>query len=368
MLRIEVIQGEWMVGMDVKQFSSNKILWHLDRVNELLQTGYTPPITAELDMTNICNHKCPSCFGFLYKDKSCIVPEDAKRIIGQLADMGVKAVTFTGGGEPLCNTDTLDAVKYANHKGLDTALITNGSLLNAEAVEAVLANCVWVRISLDAASAETYKRTHGMGEEEFLKVLKNIRLLAEYKVKTKSACTVGVGYLTSQETEEEIIPMAKLIGEQNEMCGFGIDYLQYRPLLKSHSNRVYYNNRSILDTISEAASYSTGNFEILCSLHKYRLIKDGRLEKTYGKCLGHHFAAVIAADMKVYICCHLRGVEKYCIGNLKVSSFEDIWKSPERKKVYESIDLKKCPPLCRDDTFNTILWDLSQPKKHVNFL
>jgi len=72
--------------------------------------------------------------------------------------------------------------------------------------------------------------------------------------------------------------------------------------------------------------------------------------------------------MKVYICCHLRGVKKYCIGDLKRSSFEDIWRSPRRKKVYESIDLKECPSLCRDDTFNTILWDLSRPKEHVNFL
>ena len=121
--------------MDVKQFSSDKILRHLDRVNELFQAGYTPPITVELDMTNVCNHKCPGCFGFFYKDRSSVALKDAKRIIDELADISVRAVTFTGGGEPLCNPDTLDAIRYANHKGLDVALITNGSLLDAKAIK-----------------------------------------------------------------------------------------------------------------------------------------------------------------------------------------------------------------------------------------
>ena len=39
--------------MDVKQFSSDKILAHLDRIEEWLETGVSRPITFELDMTNL---------------------------------------------------------------------------------------------------------------------------------------------------------------------------------------------------------------------------------------------------------------------------------------------------------------------------
>ena len=50
--------------MESNQFSSSKILKHIDRINEWQKKGISRPITYELDMTNICNSKCHFCFGF----------------------------------------------------------------------------------------------------------------------------------------------------------------------------------------------------------------------------------------------------------------------------------------------------------------
>ncbi len=47
--------------IDVRQFSSDKILKHLDRVNAWLKGENPYPITVEMDVTNICNHRCPEC-------------------------------------------------------------------------------------------------------------------------------------------------------------------------------------------------------------------------------------------------------------------------------------------------------------------
>lgn len=47
---------------NVRQFSSDKILKHLDRVNEWLRGGPNP-IIVELDMTNRCNHRCSTPSG-----------------------------------------------------------------------------------------------------------------------------------------------------------------------------------------------------------------------------------------------------------------------------------------------------------------
>jgi hypothetical protein len=70
----------------------------------------------------------------------------------------------------------------------------------------------------------------------------------------------------------------------------------------------------------------------------------------------------------MYICCHMRGYAKYCIGDLKKNTFLEIWNSARRKKVVENIDFRDCVPLCRDNTFNQILWNIKQPREHVNFL
>jgi len=84
--------------MDVKQFSFDKILNHIDRIYEWLYKGISHPITYELDMTNLCNHRCPNCFGFFGESKDFLTLEEAKNIIKQIKDFGGRGLTFTGGG------------------------------------------------------------------------------------------------------------------------------------------------------------------------------------------------------------------------------------------------------------------------------
>ena len=55
--------------MEPNQFSSSKILKHIDRIDEWQKKGVSRPITYELDMTNVCNSKCHFCFGFFDQKK-----------------------------------------------------------------------------------------------------------------------------------------------------------------------------------------------------------------------------------------------------------------------------------------------------------
>jgi hypothetical protein len=98
------------------------------------------------------------------------------------------------------------------------------------------------------------------------------------------------------------------------------------------------------------------------------MMKEKNFGRNYGKCYGQQFATVIAADAKMYVCCHMRGYAKYCIGDFKKNSFKEIWCSTKRRKAVENIDFNDCVPLCRDNTFNQILWNIKQPREHVNFL
>ena len=70
----------------------------------------------------------------------------------------------------------------------------------------------------------------------------------------------------------------------------------------------------------------------------------------------------------MYLCCHMRGLAKYAIGDLKKNSLEEIWGSEKRRQIYSNIDFKDCPLLCRCDGMNEILWQLSVRHKHQNFL
>jgi MoaA/NifB/PqqE/SkfB family radical SAM enzyme len=350
--------------INVRQFSSDKILKHLDRVNDWLRGGNPPPITVELDMTNLCNHRCPECAGWYFHDRT---PDSlsyvlAEKIIRQLGGAHVRGLIFTGGGEPLCHPQILRAVSAAGGQGLDIGFITNGSLLNEKSAGVLLKTCTWIRISLDAASPATFRRVHGVGGDAFRKVLDNIRLLVKMKRELNNTATIGIGYLTSRFTKGEMVKAARLCKKLR------VDYLQFRPM-QMHGNGMFeYHRDDLGGTISKCLKESGNGYKVLYSQHKYDMMRDKAYGRHYEKCYGHQFATVVAADGKMYLCCHMRGHEKYCIGDLKKDSFAKIWNSRRRQAVSKRIDFKDCVPLCRDNTFNQILWNIRQPREHVNFL
>jgi MoaA/NifB/PqqE/SkfB family radical SAM enzyme len=348
----------------VRQFSSDKILKHLDRVNQWLEGKNPAPITVELDMTNLCNHRCPECVVnyFRVADKRSLSRKMARNIVTQLAKNKIRGLIFTGGGDPLCNPYTLETVELAKAKGLDLGFITNGALLNEKAARTILKDCTWVRISLDAGSPEVFKLTHGLDGKEFNKVIEKIRLLVKTKKEINSKCTVGVGFLTCDSTVADMVRATVLTKK------LGVDYLQFRPMQIHNGGKFGYHWTDVDDRIEQCLSYADKKFHVLYSKHKYDMARDPRFGRYYHKCYGQQFATVISASGKMYICCHLRGYEKYSIGDLNKNTFQEIWSSKRRGDVVDSIDFSDCIPLCRDNTFNQILWNIKQPREHINFI
>ena len=355
--------------MNAGVFASDKIYQHAERIAEWHKTGTCAPVTVEFDLTNACNHKCPKCAGYAGNRNAARIPTDkAKAILDELAGYGVKAVTFTGGGEPAMHKDLDACLAYAREIGLDVALITNGGLLtgNKALIEQIVASCTWCRVSLDAGTHAVFEKTHGVGIDAFSDTVDAILQLSNMKKYFKSKCTIGVGFLTSKETMGDMITATRIAKAA------GADYIQFRPFVTNPQEidagqvEDYSHYDEILDNIDKCQEIN--GIKVLTSKHKYTAIKDSVVKRPYAVCHGHHFASVIGADLKMYLCCHLRGREEYEIGDLKVQSFKDAWESETRQSAYNNIDWADCPYLCRCDSFNRILWNISRKKEHVNFL
>jgi len=355
---------------NVKQFRSDKIFQHLDRLQEWSQGGKPIPVTVELDPTNRCNLKCYYCsFGdYIKDDKNTLPREDMLRVISELAELGVRGITFTGGGEPLMNKHTPEAVEHARKCGMDVAFITNGIKLDEEITKTILKNCVWFRVSLDASNAEMYGRMHGVSPKIFDKVVNNIGMAAKLKKKMRSKCTLGVGYLTGEDSYAGILEATKLCKK------LGVDYIQFRPVTFNNPDKEFQQHErelwhEIEPIMHEAFKEAKKGFDVLFSVAKYGDLDKPNFGRTYKQCLGQHFASVIGASGDVWVCCHLRGKPKYSLGNIKEQSFKDIWFSEKRDKIMKSIDLKRdCMPLCRLHPQNKILWSLRGKVEHKNFL
>ena len=351
--------------MEANQFASDKILKHCDRIAEWQTTGVTKPIIWELDMTNVCNNKCPWCFGYAGERNTATLSYDvAIDILKQIRNFGARAVTFTGGGEPLCNPVTLRVVQYARDLGLDVGFITNGLKIDWVTADILVNACTWVRVSLDAGDAKTHEWMHGVSSSAFDKVINGITELVKAEKRNGATCTIGVGYLTCNQSLHSMEAATKLCKR------LGVSYIQFRPRMQQYVGQAldYDSNqlriRSLLD---KCQSYGTRDFNVLCSKHKYECIETNIVRK-YPVCYGHNFAGVICADQKVYLCCHFRGVDDFCFGDLREFPLAALWTMSFRKDAIARIDLAQCPPLCRCDGMNEILYAAARLRTHANFL
>lgn len=96
--------------------------------------------------TNRCNLACPFC-SFHGVDRSLEMDlDESLNVIDSLAERGCRAVSLTGGGEPLCHSGLGEMIDRFRSHGIQVALVTNGLLLDRLDTKR-LRSLAWCRIS-----------------------------------------------------------------------------------------------------------------------------------------------------------------------------------------------------------------------------
>jgi radical SAM protein with 4Fe4S-binding SPASM domain len=110
-----------------------------------------------------CNAKCKFCGVWKYSRDGMLPPERWKEIFTELAGVGLQYTLFTG-GEPMLYPHFLDIVEHVDALGVATAIITNGSMLDARRVErlAALKKLREITVSLDSPDAEVHDEVRKM--------------------------------------------------------------------------------------------------------------------------------------------------------------------------------------------------------------
>ena len=351
--------------MNLKQFNPMKILNHQDSLNAILKGWNPPPVSCEIDPSNLCNHNCIWCMYYEFKDTKRLMLSEKIMfdLINELTEGGVKSVTFTGGGEPLTNPGTMKAMWRANELGLEVGLVTNGGLLTPEICETIIETCKFVRISLDAAKTETHNCVHrpkDLSKDNFGEIIKHIKILANLRNKTNSDLTIGVAFLVHPKNYTEIYDAANIA----KKCG--ADYIQIRPVFVQGRDMLINVQGLVKELMARAMELTNDRFQVFPILHRFDEM--AKVERTFTQCLGHALLGVVGADANMYLCCQLRGESEFSFGSLKQESFFEIWRGKKRQEVIKRIDLERCPP-CRYTKYNELLDYLSdETRPHKNFL
>jgi len=323
--------------------SGQKILAFPDKIKNYLDGEADTLIVAELDLTNRCNNYCPFCAGGR-ANLGSLTYREAESFLIQLRNIGAEAVIFTGGGEPLLHPGIVRIIRFAHDLGLKCGLFSNGLALEESMFQAILECCTFFRISLDGGSPGIYSLTHGLPEKYFWQTINNVQKLVDcHHLNYPTVdCVIGLGYLVGRQTGNirDLEDFAKL------SVSLKVDFAQYRPF---HWDNTFY--QVIPDLVDIAERLSGAITTINFSSHKI-----GNDYRHYSVCHGANFATVIGADANVYLCCHLRGQQRYAIGNLRRESLLTVWS--RRQSVIEKVKVAGCMPQCRCHAVNQVVQDV----------
>ncbi len=344
-------------------YSDFKAFYHKKRIEDLKKGKLIPPVFVQFDLTNRCNLKCNFCFYKVFFPKDFKVGDtwkvsDTLRVLGELEQMGVKAIEWTGGGSVECHPHYKEILKKAKELGFEQSLVTNGTLLDDEAL-AIISDFKWVRFSVDAAEPKTYAKIKKSSETMFLRSCENIKNLGLMK---KSDNVLGFSYIVCRENYKEIESAAKLAKRLG--CDNVRFSLAYTPQKEKLFNGIW---EDVLKQFEKAKKLETDTFRVFAFPNR---INDLSYKNLSSYCGVHHFCAVIAANGLMYPCCRLKLMSAFSLGDLRKQSFRDIWYGRKRKKFIESIS-KGCSIGCWFYGKNKVIQALITPKeevRHVNFV
>ena len=283
-----------------------------------------------------------------------------ERTLQELAQIKVKAVTLSGGGEPLCYHSIDKMLDLIKQLEIDYSIITNGQALEGEIANG-LKEAKWVRVSFDSYRAETYETVRRVSTHS--RVVRNIEHFANIK---NENCTLGINCVIAKQNSQEVYDICRLAKET------GADNIKLSPIMVKENEADYHKQiqDSVMDQIERAKQQlEDGTFRIV---DKYTndLAMNNEYRKQYHYCVIQELFTVIAADSKVYRCHQKAYTKSGEIGDLAKQTFREIWYSQEIADNIRKFDAyEECRFRCAFDERNLLLNDfLNTDSNHVNFI
>jgi len=340
------------MSTDLHRFNSLKLLTHPDALDAIVAGEHPYPIDWHLYPSNVCNHACSWCMfrqngeqaNFAVK----LPRELLLRAVRDAARLGASLIHFSGGGEPLLNRHTMEALTLAqelaaqrpqgHRHALKVAMSTNGALLKPE----VASQVDYLRISLNAGTAAQHTATNHGGQPghpgDWQTILANIAEALPYR-----RGDVGLGFVVDHENYTDIGPFCDVAAE------LGVDFVHIRPAF-------YYEPdldqavRAVMPTahkLCEAAKWKlrTNPLKIFSISEKF----DGYwTPRTYHACRAVQTGVCLRATGDFAVCqdrTDLTFGASYRTG----ATFEEVWHSEERMALIARIhdgeggELSACP-------------------------
>lgn len=354
---------------NLKFIRNGKLFLHLDRIGMLVKEGWCPPICLEVHPTNVCNCICTACSSAEFRTKDPHLAIDSRiltRALAEFKDISGKSVLWSGGGEPFLyecpktGRRFEDMLHFAHQLGLQQGIYSNGTRISKSERLTVLSVCSFIRFSLDAFSAHTYRAVHRTPAYDA--VLRNIKLSIKDRNRLGSSTTIGISYVIRQENIEDLIALPKWTDILEP------DYVLFRPVSSTPENNLK------TDMLERA-------YELLMKVkeqvppHVMVIIQHDKFRRFLGKedsdcsfpCYVGLLTPTLAADGELYQCCHFTGVPGFRLMKMSKGHLACVLKKTKVRVLQPS---DRCPENCRNIRISNDIKLIKQmlDEPHVNFV
>ena len=308
--------------MNSAAYSDLKIAWFHDKLASMRDGKILPPIYVRMKPINRCNHRCFFCV--YHEPEKAGMHEDMDsndvlptskwyEILDDFDSRGVRAVTYSGGGEPLMHPKCVDLMHRTLELGIDLSIITNGQLLCGDRAMA-LYSAKWVRVSIDYHDPEQFKQNRRVGQQGHHKIMENI---ANFAARKDKGCDFGINFIVHKGNCAGLAVFAarmKKLGAENVrfspmwIKGFKEYHLPIKEQVEAELRKA-----SVLidDTFSVNSTYDLD----FCGFSTHR---------PYTRCHFGQVVPVIGADQKVYACHNKAYDNTGLIGSIREKTFEQV--------------------------------------------
>lgn len=306
----------------------DNVLSHYAAIRALQHGEMPAPEFCTMHASYQCNHRCTGC-SYGGKLNGAIMPRQRHlSLLKELVELGLRAVEYCGGGEPLTIPYLNEALEYVSSQGCAFGMLTNGSLFNDGLIDLFVARGTYTRISLEASDCDAYTAYRRVATREWHRVLEAICELTERKRVAESSLDVGLKFAVGK-TLRGTTHYANAVALANWAQVSNAQFKALRHLPEELTLDELVTEEALLARAAEC-----GKVPVISAL---------RRKHSVPQCWLNPLHTVIDAHGDVYLCCYYYyRAESHRIGNIMNTPFKDVWYSDKHREAIAQIRRDDC--------------------------